>query len=123
MYYTLVMQFIHVHIIFMCQLMNGTSMSSPNACGCIALLLSGCKALAITDANTAASAITSLFPSVSVSPHRLRHALNNSCATLPGVNALGQGNGLIQVLHRRQQANLKCAIVLCNVKLCHASLY
>lgn len=64
-------------------------MSSPNACGCISLLLSGCKATGLTP--------TTLYPSAYVSPHRIRHALNNSCTLLPEVNALGQGHGLIQV--------------------------
>lgn len=73
-------------------LMNGTSMSSPNACGCIALLLSGLMA------SPALGYKSQLFPNVPVSPHRIRHALNNSCKFIEGVNALGQGHGLIQVI-------------------------
>ena len=64
------------------KLMNGTSMSSPNAAGCIALILSGAKQ---------SGAVSH------VRPPRLRHALDNSCKFIPGVNPMGQGSGLIQV--------------------------
>jgi tripeptidyl-peptidase-2 len=62
------------------QLMNGTSMSSPNATGCIALLLSGLKA-----------------NNLPISPIRVRRCVENSAKLLDNVNILGQGNGLIQV--------------------------
>jgi tripeptidyl-peptidase-2 len=62
------------------QLMNGTSMSSPNAAGCIALVLSAAKANGLT-----------------ISPTRIRRAVERSALQLPGVELLGQGNGLIQV--------------------------
>lgn len=75
-------------------LMNGTSMSSPNACGCIALLLSGIRAH-----PEQLGGGCGLFPSAIASPHRVRHALHNSCQWVSGVDALGQGHGLIQVRH------------------------
>eukprot|EP00854_Cymbomonas_tetramitiformis_P007018 gene7018-8369_t len=65
------------------QLMNGTSMASPNAAGCIALLLSGLRAEGA--------------PS---SPARLRRALENSAMPVsPGDpdDKLTHGRGLIQV--------------------------
>lgn len=65
------------------QLMNGTSMASPNACGGIALLLSGLLALGQP-----------------VAPHRLRRALENTATPL-GNGApdavLTYGRGLLQV--------------------------
>lgn len=61
-------------------LMNGTSMSCPNATGCVALLVSGCKAEGIP--------ITSA---------RVRRALENSALSIPGKSTLQQGWGMIQV--------------------------
>lgn len=62
------------------QLMNGTSMSSPNACGCVALLLSAAKA-----------------SGMKVSTALVRRALENSALRVPGVDWPGQGGGLVQV--------------------------
>ncbi|KAG2453913.1 hypothetical protein HYH02_002116 [Chlamydomonas schloesseri] len=65
------------------QLMNGTSMSSPNACGGIALLLSGL-----------------LATGGAVAPHRLRRALENTATPLGGSApdaVLTYGRGLIQI--------------------------
>jgi hypothetical protein len=65
------------------QLMNGTSMSSPNAAGCVSLLLSGLK-------QTEGAPIT---------PALLRRALENTAAPVrPGQpdDVLTHGRGLIQ---------------------------
>jgi len=62
------------------QLMNGTSMSSPNACGCITLLLS--------------AALQSNIP---MKPFVVRRAVENSAKIVDNVDILGQGHGLIQV--------------------------
>lgn len=64
------------------ELMNGTSMSSPNACGCMALLQSAAKA-----------------NSSSLSSARLRLAVENSAQlqSTELVDVLGQNHGLLQV--------------------------
>ncbi|CAI9728027.1 tripeptidyl-peptidase 2-like [Octopus vulgaris] len=63
-----------------CQLMNGTSMSSPNACGCIALILSGLKA-----------------NSIPYSPFSVRRSLMNAAQPIEGCEPFGLGAGLLQV--------------------------
>lgn len=60
--------------------MNGTSMASPNACGSIALLLSGCKA-----AGTP------------YSPFSVQRALQNTARTVQTGDSFAQGTGLIQI--------------------------
>ncbi|PFX32477.1 Tripeptidyl-peptidase 2 [Stylophora pistillata] len=62
------------------QLMNGTSMSSPNACGGVALLLSGLKA-----------------NDIPYSPHSIRRALENTALHVEGLDRLTLGHGLLQV--------------------------
>ncbi|KAL0038695.1 hypothetical protein WJX79_003623 [Trebouxia sp. C0005] len=65
------------------QLMNGTSMSSPNACGGIALLLSAMKA-----------------NHMPISPSRVRRALENTCQVIEEQKSdavLTYGRGLLQV--------------------------
>lgn len=61
-------------------LMNGTSMASPHACGCIALLLSACKAEGIP-----------------ISPPRIQRAVENSAKVMPNLSCLQQGWGMLQV--------------------------
>mmetsp|Transcript_8805 Transcript_8805/g.11071 ORF Transcript_8805/g.11071 Transcript_8805/m.11071 type:complete len:1292 (+) Transcript_8805:46-3921(+) len=62
------------------QLMNGTSMSSPNATGCIALLLSAAKA-----------------EGTQMTPSRLKRALINCADSFDGLSCLQQGWGMINV--------------------------
>ena len=62
------------------QLMNGTSMSSPNACGNFALLLSGLKA-----------------EGIAYTPHRVQRAVKNTGVKIPNVTPTAQGHGLLQV--------------------------
>ncbi|ETN14421.1 hypothetical protein PPTG_07472 [Phytophthora nicotianae INRA-310] len=63
------------------QLMNGTSMSSPNCAGNIALLISAMKA-----------------QGVEYTPYSIRRALENTAVKVPNVEVYAQGKGLIQVL-------------------------
>ena len=62
------------------QLMNGTSMSSPNLTGCIALVLSALKA-----------------EGLAFTPARVRHALLNTAKALPGADRSEVGCGIVQV--------------------------
>jgi tripeptidyl-peptidase-2 len=61
------------------QLMNGTSMSSPNCAGNFALLLSGCKA-----------------EGIAYTPHRVQRAVKNTGALLSNVTPVAQGHGVMQ---------------------------
>lgn len=61
-------------------LMNGTSMASPHACGCVALLLSACKA-----------------ENIPISSSRIRRAIENTAKGMPNLSCLQQGWGLLQV--------------------------
>lgn len=62
-------------------LMNGTSMSSPNCAGNVALLVSGLKA-----------------NKIEYTPYSIRRALEKTAVKLPNVEVFVQGKGLIQVL-------------------------
>ncbi|MEM1328977.1 MAG: S8 family serine peptidase [Planctomycetota bacterium] len=60
--------------------MNGTSMSSPNACGGIALLLSGMKA-----------------EGREIAPHEVKRAVMATAREMKGMNPLDAGAGMLQV--------------------------
>ena len=80
------------------QLMNGTSMSSPNACGGIALILSGIKQH--PSGSGGGGAWTEGGPGVSSLPARVRRAIEATCLPLGGAApdaVLTYGRGLIQV--------------------------
>eukprot|EP00112_Aurelia_sp_Birch-Aquarium-sp1_P025902 Seg888.11 transcript_id=Seg888.11/GoldUCD/mRNA.D3Y31 product="Tripeptidyl-peptidase 2" protein_id=Seg888.11/GoldUCD/D3Y31 len=62
------------------QLMNGTSMSSPNACGGVAVLLSALKA-----------------ERIAYSPASIRRCLENSAMKIEGSCEFTQGRGMLQV--------------------------
>jgi tripeptidyl-peptidase-2 len=62
------------------QLMNGTSMASPHATGCAALLISACKA-----------------ENIPVTPERIKRAFENTALQLPHLSVVQQGCGIIQV--------------------------
>jgi len=64
------------------QQMHGTSMASPNACGNIALMLSGLKERGI-----------------GWSPPSVLRAVENTCAPVEGVSELTVGRGLMQTDH------------------------
>ncbi|KAK9063197.1 hypothetical protein SSX86_017067 [Deinandra increscens subsp. villosa] len=79
------------------QLMNGTSMSSPSACGGVALIISAMKA-----------------EGIQVSPYSVRKALENTCAPIGCLpeDKLSNGHGLIQIdkafEYAQKAANLPC---------------
>ncbi len=60
--------------------MNGTSMASPNCCGCIALILSGLKA-----------------EDSPYTPASVRRALQYTAVDIPGAEDQAEGAGLVQV--------------------------
>ena len=61
-------------------MMNGTSMASPNACGGIALILSGLRQ-----------------SNISYSPSSIKRAIEGTAEPIPGMDAFSQGSGLIKV--------------------------
>ncbi|GJY09672.1 tripeptidyl-peptidase 2 isoform X2 [Tanacetum coccineum] len=79
------------------QLMNGTSMSSPSACGGVALVISAMKA-----------------EGVQVSPYSVRKALENTCSPIGCLpeDKLSNGQGLIQIdkafEYAQKSADLPC---------------
>ena len=83
-YLSITYRYLKLLLVVIFQLMNGTSMSAPNATGCFALLVSAAKATNI--------------PRERVNPYVMRRIVENSAMTLPNVEPLGQGHGLIQVV-------------------------
>lgn len=89
------------------QLMNGTSMASPNACGAIALVLSALKA-----------------QGVPYTPHLIRRAITATAKDV-GLHPLVQGHGMVQVaaaleyakrFHSRPYAGLPLRVSVQGIK-------
>ena len=62
------------------QMMNGTSMSSPNACGCIALLLSALKT-----------------QSIPYTPATIKRTVENTATPLESHDSFSIGHGIVQI--------------------------
>lgn len=98
------------------QLMNGTSMSSPNACGGIALILSGkmeccsfktnCILLTVRSVLMIHSVTCFTLPlitglkanDVDYTVHSVKRALENTAVKVENTHMFAQGHGIIQVI-------------------------
>lgn len=88
------------------QLMNGTSMSSPNACGCIG----GSRLALFCDADHLSALLLSGLKArhVPYSPWSIRRAIENTARAVDTVEVFAMGHGLIQV-RRIQKSAAKTA--------------
>ncbi|XP_062570036.1 tripeptidyl-peptidase 2-like [Saccostrea cucullata] len=71
------------------QLMNGTSMSSPNACGCIGCFISFHTKLVVLSGLKANG--------IEYSPFSVKRALINTATAVPNIEVQALGHGLIQL--------------------------
>lgn len=80
------------------QLMNGTSMASPNCCGGITLLISALKVLTcLASDELATNALRHQAQGIKYTPYTIKRAIENSARKVPSIESFALGNGLLQV--------------------------